>query len=175
MPDDNDNTDAVPGAAEPAGASRFSGRREFQAALLGMFERAAKESWIEIVVSDPDFSDWPLGERAMIQLLNDWAGRGRRLVMLAGRYDQVINRHARFVDWRRTWDHIIECRQARSGDPAAIPSALWGQRAMLQRNDIDNCVGICSDNPERRLRLRQDLDEWLAESRPAFPASTTGL
>jgi hypothetical protein len=175
MPDDIDSSDAAAHGAEPAGPARFSGRREFQAALHAMFERAVSEAWIEIIISDPDFSDWPLGERAMIQLLNDWAGHGRRLVMLASRYDEIINRHARFVAWRRTWDHIIECRQARSRDPAATPSALWGQGAMLQRNDIDRCVGICSDNPERRLQLRQELDELLAESRPAFPASTIGL
>ncbi len=175
MPDEITTEGEGPDTDEAGGSSRFAGRREFQAALLAMLERAVKESWMEMVISDPDFSDWPLGERATVQLLNDWAGHGRRLIMLAGRYDQVIHRHARFVVWRKTWDHIIECRQSRGGEPAATPSALWGRGAMLQRNDVERCVGICSADPERRLRLRQDLDERLAESRPAFAASTLGL
>lgn len=178
MPDEIDINSAQPGASDapdaPASA-KFSGRREFQDALRAMLERAVKEGWSEMILSDPDFSDWPLGERATIELLDRWAGRGRRLVMLAGRYHEVVNRHARFVAWRKTWDHVIECRQTRAGDPGATPSALWGRSAMLQRNDIDHCVGISSNDPERRLRLRQELDECLAESMSAFPASKIGL
>ena len=160
---------------KPGRLARFSGRGEFQAALRGMFERAAGEGWSEMVWSDPDFADWPLGERTIVEQLNQWAGHGRRLILLAGRYDVLIQRHARFVVWRKTWDHVLECRQSRSGDPGSTPSALWGRSAMLQRNDVDRCVGVHSDDPGRRLRLRQELDELLAESMPAFPASTLGL
>ena len=158
-----------------SGLTKFSGRGEFQAALRSMFERAAQEGWSEMVWSDPDFADWSLGERATIDLLNQWAGHGRRLVLLAGRYDVLIQRHARFVVWRKTWDHVLECRQSRGGEPAATPSGIWGRSAMLQRNDVDRCVGVLSEDPGRRLRLRQELDELLAESMPAFPASTLGL
>lgn len=163
------------GAPKPGGLTKFSGRGEFQAALRSMFERAAEEGWSEMVWSDPDFGDWLLGERASIDLLNQWAGHGRRLILLAGRYDVLMQRHARFVAWRKTWDHLLDCRQSRSGDPGSTPSAIWGRSAMLSRNDVDHCVGVQSDDPGRRLRLRQELDEWLAESMPAFPASTLGL
>lgn len=163
------------GSPTPSGLTKFSGRGEFQAALRGMFKRAAQEGWSEMVWSDPDFGDWPLGERATIEWLNQWAGHGRRLILLAGHYDELIQRHARFVAWRKTWDHVLECRQSRSGDPGSTPSAIWGRSAMLARNDVERCVGVQSDDPGRRLRLRQELDEWLAESMPAFPASTLGL
>lgn len=163
------------GSPPSGGLVKFSGRGEFQAALRSMFERAAQEGWSEMVWSDPDFADWSLGERATIDVLNQWAGHGRRLILLAGRYDVLIQRHARFVDWRKTWDHLLECRQSRSGDPGSTPSAIWGRSVVLQRNDAERCVGVRSEDPGRRLRLRQELDEWLAESMPAFPASTLGL
>ena len=95
--------------------------------------------------------------------------------MLAGRYDEIVNRHGRFVIWRKTWDHLIECHQSRASEPGATPSAIWGRSAMLQRNDVERCVGIQSDDPGRRLRLRQELQEWLAQGMPAFAASTLGL
>ena len=163
------------GSPKSGGLAKFSGRAEFRASLRSLFERAAQEGWSEMVWSDPNFADWTLGERATIDLLNQWAGHGRRLILLAGRYDVLMQGHARFVAWRKTWDHVLACRQSRSADPGSTPSAIWGRSAMLQRNDVERCVGVLSDDPGRRLRLRQELDEWLAESMPAFPASTLGL
>ena len=48
-------------------------------------------------------------------------GPGRKLVMLAGHYDDVIRNHARFVTWRKTWAHLIECRRCTAADAAALP------------------------------------------------------
>lgn len=76
------------------------------------FATAAREGWPEIWISDAHFHDWPLGERAVVESLQAWARSGRRFSMLAVNYDEVIRRHARFVQWRGTWDHIITCRKS---------------------------------------------------------------
>lgn len=154
---------------------RFSGLREFQDALRGLLAQAVEQSWTELRLCDPDFADWPLGERATIDMLNAWARPGRKLIMLAGRYDELLRRHARFMPWRRTWSHIIECHVSGSADVRSTPSAFWSRRRMLHRFDLDGCAGLVTSEPVRCLRLKQELDDCLAVSTPGLPASTLGL
>ncbi len=162
------------GGALPAG--RFSGREDFRQLVRAALACAAQEGWPELVLSDADFHDWPLGESAVIDSLNAWARAGRRLTLLARSYDEVVRRHARFVRWRGTWDHIITCRRSPSADPADFPSALWSPAWVLQRLDPERCNGVAGQEPERRVLLRESLDEWLLRrSSPGFPASTLGL
>ena len=105
-------------------SGRFASRETFIQLVRDALATAARDGWGEIVVSDANFHDWPLGERAVVESLQNWARTGRRFTMLAGSYDEVIRRHARFVRWRGTWDHIITCRRAGSADPLNIPSAM---------------------------------------------------
>lgn len=162
-----------PAAALPAG--RFQGRTEFQQLVRDALACAAREGWREIILCDADFADWPLGERAVAQALQDWAASGRRCVLLARRYDEVVRRHARFVTWRRTWSHIIEARACGAAGALEFPSAIWSPGWVLQRLDLEHCNGFCGAEPQRRLALREWLNEWLATSTPSFPAVTLGL
>ena len=57
---------------------RFSGRAEFAELVRQALAAAAAQGWREIILSDPDFEDWPLGERAVAQSLNDWSKNGRK-------------------------------------------------------------------------------------------------
>ena len=41
--------------------------------------------------------------------------------------------------------------------------------------DPERCNGYSGAEPERRLLLREDLQEWLRQSAPSFPANTLGL
>ena len=163
---------------EPASAQAhtgFSGVAAFRDAIQDFLKNAATQGWKRLILSDPNFADWPLGDRSTVEILGQWAGPGRSLVVLAGDYDVIWRRHARFVRWRRHWSHIIDCRRTQGADAAATPSAIWGDAAVLHRIDVDLCAGLVSTDPQRRVRLRQDLDEWLAVAVPAFPASTLGL
>ena len=157
-------------------AGRFSSRDAFQQMVRDALATAARDGWQEIVVSDANFHDWPLGERSVVEALQDWAHGSRRFTMLAGRYDEVVRRHARFVRWRGTWDHIITCRRSPAADPLDIPSALWSPRWVMQRLDPERYAGVTGFEPDRRVLLRETLDEWLrGKSTPGFPASTLGL
>ena len=155
---------------------RFSGREVFQQAVRDAFAAAAREGWSEIIMSDASFEDWPLGERAVNESLQAWARTGRRLTMLACRYDEVVRRHARFVRWRGVWDHILTCRSSPSVGALDIPSAMWSPSWVLQRLDPERCVGVAGTEPERRVLLRENLNEWLRnKSSPGFAATTLGL
>jgi len=156
-------------------SGRFEGREQFQQLVRGALAQAAREGWRELVLSDASFEDWPLGERAVAESLQAWSKTGRKCILLARKYDDVVRRHARFVTWRRTWSHIIEARACSAADPLELPSALWSPRWVLERRDLERSIGWCGGEPERRLLLRESLAEWLQKSSAAFPATTLGL
>lgn len=165
------DSEALP--ALPSG--RFAGREAFQQLVRSALARAAREGWREIILCDADFEDWPLGERAVAQSLQDWSATGRRCTLLARRYDAVVRRHARFVAWRQTWGHIVEARACPFADPLELPSAIWSPGWVMQRVDPDRCNGFSGSEAERRVLLRESLQAWLQKSSPSFPASTLGL
>lgn len=154
---------------------RFGGPGEFSALVRLAFATAAARGWREIILSDSSFEDWPLGERAVAQSLNDWSRSGRKLTMLAKSYDEVMRRHARFVTWRRTWAHIVECRRNASISADELPSALWSPAWVFQRLDLAHCKGVAGSEPARRVILKERLDECLRKSSPGFPATTLGI
>lgn len=163
--------DAVPDLPE----GRFEGRNAFRQLVRDALATAAREGWREIVLSDASFEDWPLGERAVAGSLQAWSASGRSIVLLARRYDLVLREHARFVQWRTQWSHIVSAHGCPSADALELPSAIWSPRWVMERRDIEHCVGWCGNEPERRVAVRELLDEWLQKSTPAFPATTLGL
>jgi hypothetical protein len=94
-------------------------------------------------------------------------------VLLAQRFDVIERGHARFVPWRRMWDHIIECRAAGKG--AEVPSAIWTPAWFAHRVDPERSRGVCGVEPRARRELRETIEECWRLARPAFPASTLGL
>jgi hypothetical protein len=162
-----------PGHALSSG--RFEGRLAFQQLVRDALACAAREGWREIVLCDADFHDWPLGERAVIESLRKWSATGRRCTLLARRYDEVVRQHARFVTWRQSWAHIIEARACPSADPLDLPSAIWSPSWVMQRLDPERSNGVCGGEAQRRVLLRESLQQWLAKSAPSFPSSTLGL
>lgn len=168
----NEDAGAAP-AALPS--RRFEGREEFRQLVRDALATAGRDGWREIVLSDADFDDWPLGERVIAESLQSWSHSGRKIVLLARSYDVVVRQHARFVQWRRQWSHIVTAMACPSADALDLPSAIWSPAWVLERRDIDRCNGYCGSEPERRVALRELLDAWLQKATPAFPASTLGL
>ncbi|ROZ62553.1 hypothetical protein [Ramlibacter sp. WS9] len=154
---------------------RFEGRNDFQQLVRDALACAASEGWRQIILCDASFEDWPLGERAVAESLQAWSASGRHCTLIARKWDDVIRRHARFVTWRRTWSHIIDARACPSADSTDLPSAIWSPGWAMQRLDLTRSNGYCGSEPERRVLLRQNLNEWLQRSTPAFPANTAGL
>lgn len=168
-----ERTEPQPPVVLPTG--RFAGREAFTQLVRDAFACAAQQGWREIIVSDATFEDWPLHERTVAESLQAWSRTGRRFVMLAQHYDTVRRDKARFVGWRKTWGHIIECRSCRNLDAMDFPSLLWSPSWALRRLDLARCTGVSSDAANRRVQMRETLDELLLGSAPGFPASVLGL
>ena len=154
---------------------RLQGRSAFVQAVRDALQAAAQQGWNELIFCDANYADWPLGERAVAEALQAWSRGGRRFTMLAMDYSGVARQHARFVQWRQTWDHIIECRVCRATDALAFPSVLWSPGWVMQRIDVERDVLVCDSEAARRVTLRQLLDECRRDSTPGFPASVLGL
>ena len=171
-----DSSAPLPAPVPQLPAGRFGSREAFQQMVRDALATAVREGWQEIMVSDASFHDWPLGERAVVESLQEWARGGRRLTFLACNYNEVIRRHARLVRWRTTWDHILTCRACPAADPLDIPSAIWSPQWVLHRLDPDRCAGVTGTEPSRRVLLQEVLGEWVrSKSAPGFPATTLGL
>lgn len=162
-----------PAAALPQG--RFGGRVEFEALVRQGFACAAAQGWRELVVCDPNFVDWPLGERALVQSLHDWSKSGRKFTMLASSYDEIVRQHPRFVVWRQTWSHIVECRRSAGVAGDSLTSAFLSPAWAFERIDIARCNGVASNDAVARVALQERLKERLLNSSSSFPATTLGL
>ncbi len=176
MTNREDQSPAAQGAAAPSlPQGRFEGREVFRQHVRDALACAQQEGWREIIVSDAGFHDWPLGERAVVESLLAWSRAGRRFVMLARNYDELTRAHPRFVNWRKTWAHIIECRRCATADPLDLPSVMWTSGWALARLDPERSTGVCTDLPERRVAIHESLQEWLRQSSSGFPVTTLGL
>ncbi len=150
----------------------------FAEIVRSALERAAREQWKSMVWCDYNFHEWPLGERATIEMLNAWAGAGRSLVIIAQDYQPIIRHHARFVQWRKTWSHIIDCRARRGVNEEDFPSALWSPQWAMQQSqqrEMGRNRWVVDLEPSPRMQLKETLDEHYRQSTPAFPATTLGL
>lgn len=153
----------------------FAGPQAFAQLLRDALACAAQEGWSEMVWSDPNYGEWPLREKAVIETLDAWAHAGRRLVMLANSFDTVQRYQPRFVTWRKTWGHVIDCRVSKGRDADDVPSALWCPSWAMRRLDPVRSTGVAGYEAQRRVLLKQELDECLRQSAPGFSATTLGL
>lgn len=169
MASNEENGDAV------ALKGAFSGPTAFAQTVRAALACAAQDGWQTMVWSDASFEEWPLGERAVTESLQAWAGSGRHLVMLAHSYSSVLRYQPRFVMWRKTWDHIIDCRVCKTIDASEMPSALWSPHWAMRRLDLVRSTGVADLEPARRLLLKEELDECRRQSAPGFSATTLGL
>ncbi|MDR7093904.1 hypothetical protein [Hydrogenophaga laconesensis] len=164
-----------PNASPVLPEGRLSGRTVFVGLLRQAFAAAASEGWDRILLCDPDFADWPLGEREVIASLNAWASRGRTIHFLARDYRVLRQTHPRLVQWRTTWSHLVEALACASASVDELPSMFWSPAWTLQRLDPVRCTMVASRAAERRVTMQEQWQQWSLKATPAFPASTLGL
>ncbi len=161
---------------EPGDTTRFDGRSEFQQAVRRGFAHAADVGSLSLCCCDADFADWPLNDAALIDDLVRWARPGRRLTMLAVGYDEVIRHHPRFVEWRRRFAHLVDCRAVDEADARAVPSLLLSAGGVtLRRVDELHHRGTVSTQVADAIHARERFDALLQRSVPSMPAYTLGL
>lgn len=160
----------------PIPATPIETRAEFRSAVRAAFARAAAAGSAEIWLVDNDFSDWPLGEPAVVEQLGHWAASRRRLTLIASTFDEVARRHPRWVAWRRPWSHIVSCRCPGEVEPGALPTLLLASGTLsIFLSDSLRHRGRLSMERADELRCREQVDALLQRSVEVFPATATGL
>ncbi len=154
----------------------FTGREAFVDALRGAFGAIADHGCREVWIADADYAGWPIGELAVIEQLTRWARPHRRLTVLAHDFDAITRTKPRFVQWRREWSHVVECRQLEEVEPGDVPSLLLAPGVVTVRLfDAVHPRGSESIDPADALRCRELVDAISQRSVEAFPATTLGL
>lgn len=154
---------------------QFHGIASFQAVVRQVFALAAPRAWQKIVICDPNYEAWPLGEAQLVDDLKAWSSRGRELVMLAHRFDWVQARQARYVEWRKTWSHIVNCCVLATNDCEATQTLIWTPEWALQMQDAERFACVSSENPRFRSELASKLTGFAQRGRPGFPVTVLGL
>lgn len=151
-------------------------RGEFHTEVRSAFAEAAVQGCREILLCDPDFADWPLNEAALIEHLVAWASQHRRLTVLARNFDEFPRRHARWVAWRRTWSHVVECRANNELEAGQMPTLLlMPGRLTLRMVDMEHHRGSVSRATADAVRAREQFDAVLQRSEESFPVTNLGL
>jgi hypothetical protein len=154
----------------------ITSRGEFHDALREAFAFIADKGCREVFIADPDFADWPLSERAVIENLTRWAYAHRKLIVLAEGFDEFPRRHSRWVEWRRQWSHVVECRQVDEADAGLLKGLFLAPGALTLRVlDAEHYRASLSFDPTDGTRIRDALDAVLQRSEEAFPVTTLGL
>lgn len=154
----------------------ITSRSEFHSALRDAFTEVASVGSRELLLCDPNFADWPLGERAVVEQLGLWASSHRRLTLLAEDFSELARRHPRWVEWRQTWSHVVHCRTNTELESGQMPTLLLAPGLLSVRlSDPIHHRGQRSHEAAEGLRCRELFDAVLQRSEEGFPASTTGL
>lgn len=163
----------APASTWPQG--RFDGRLAWSHLLHQALDLALRDRVHHLIWCDPDFVDWPLGERAFNDKLHAWAHAGGQLSLLALDYRRLVQRHARFVQWRTTWLHRVEARAAprelQEGFPTLVCHSGWG----AQRTATSQPAVLAFTEPARVQGLVLQWQTLWERSSTAFPATTLGL
>ncbi len=161
----------------PPPASRIvEGRRDCQDAIRSALAQAAAQGCREMWFCDVDYAWWPLNERAVIEALTAWAYSHRKLTVLAQTFDLVPRQHPRWVDWRRQWSHIVECRALEEIEPGQVPCLVLAPGVVMVRiHDTIHHRGRVSHAADDAIRCREIVDAVLQRSVESFPATTLGL
>lgn len=151
-------------------------RSQFDAALRSALGEAAAAGARELRWCDEDFAAWPIGERAVVEQLTRWAASSRRLTVIARSFDEIARRHPRWVEWRRNWAHIVDCRANLEIATGEFPTVLLAAGTVsLRLSDTFRHRGRLDHGAAEATRCRETFDAVLQRSVEAFPATTTGL
>lgn len=162
-------------------SGRIDGWREFQDRFRATLAMAAASTgecrWVDV-----DFSHWPLGERAITDLLQQWMREhgGASLTVLAAQFDALQRAHPRWLAWRQTWSHRVRCWQASDEIVADLkPMFTWrdkgGDRAGIRMLDSVTAVGQWTTDPAVLALWQADFDAYLQRSSEGMPCTTLGL
>lgn len=151
-------------------------RDEFVDALRGGFERLQASGCREAWMCDDDFAEWPLDEPPVLDALAKWSLPHRKLTVIARDYDVLARRHPRWVQYRRQWSHVVDCRTPDSSLEGTLPIVFLGDRTFVVRlAHPEQYRGVATTAPGDLVSSRETIDAIAQRSDPGFPATVLGL
>ena len=95
---------------------------------------------------------------------------------MARTFDEVARRHARWIEWRRQWSHIVTCRTNSELEAGDMPTLFLAAGTLTVRlSDSVHHRGRVSRDKSEEIRCKELVDAVLQRSEEAFPTTTTGL
>jgi len=168
---------AVAGDGQAPADTAFEGAAGFAEALYQALRHAHAASARLLCWCDADFSAWPLGDAAWIDLLTNWSRAGaRELVMVAASYETIERVHPRFVAWRRDFAHVVRCLVPEESHGSELPT-LWIDSAdqAVRVFDREHWRGRAGFDRVDRQRAREDFDAIAQRGSVGFATATLGL
>lgn len=152
--------------------SRVQCRDALRTALAEAAAAGCREMWW----CDLDYADWPLSDKGVLESLEAWAYSHRRLTVLAHSFETLPRQHARWVEWRRRWSHVVECRALEELESGQVPRLLLAPGVVTVRIfDAVHHRGSVSHSLDDALRCKEIVDAVSQRSVEAFPATVLGL
>lgn len=153
----------------------IDGRSDFIDAVRRALAQALHTRARELCFVDPDFESWPLDDPALLATLAHWARLpDRRLLIVAGSFEAVPRRFARFTEWRGTWAHVVQAHVTEV-EPSQIPTLLLAGEASLMLADRLRWRGHGLATDKEVADWREVVDVLLQRSEPGFGVNTLGL
>jgi hypothetical protein len=154
----------------------LDGRGAFEdaarAVLLGLPASDCREAWL----TGADLGDWPLGEPAVIAALAAWLKRpGRRLTLLALRFDGLARRHPRFAAWRIDHVHAIDSRSVADLDEDDMPQLLLAAPVCIRLHDSQRWRAVITQDARSAHLAAEQIAAISQRSGPAWPVRELGL
>lgn len=157
---------------------RFEGRKAFQEHLRELLLAASAGGCPDLVLCDPSFDDWPLGERALMDVWTRWASThsNGRCVLISASFDNFARQHPLWVAWRQSWSHRVQCLQPVDDLVGSLPSWFFVRgRFLLERLDPIGHRGLLTSEAARLVSCQEGCDAITQRSLETFPATTLGL
>lgn len=169
---------------DPSGAPPERGRIEgwpewAELVRAAVAEAAATSSslWLQ----DDDFAHWPIGERACVESFDQWVLSGRQVhaTLVALRWDGFVKAHPRWLRWRTTWVHKVDCLVFPEDQISSLegfrPTLVVKDRLLMQLLDAERGVGVWTRNPASLQAAWHQCDAISQRSLDSGVSTTLGL
>ncbi|MBT9495273.1 MAG: hypothetical protein IV107_23625 [Paucibacter sp.] len=166
-------------------AVKFEGRAAFVSTLRQALLQACAADISDLYCFDESLADWPWSDAELLAALTAWAKPHRRLHLLAAQYEDLRQRHPRFVRWRGLWGHCVQAMAygpealaaaGSRGGAVSIFAARKGEHAVsLRLFDKTLWRGAVSLETEEALTNCQWFDALAQRSSESFAVTTLGL